>query len=531
MIEEFISPYKIDKEKEKRLWKNAIFIFDTSALLDFYAIPKQTRDTIYKTFQSLKDRLWLPAQVIYEYLNHKDTILEKIIKEQYAPIKTDLNKIQMDSKMIDDIINRTKNSDKHPYFEQNNLNKLKKEIDSFIQKIQTIKENISKDIEKVEKEILDCKNNDDIYNNIKKNFQYGKKFTYSEILEIVKEGKLRYEFKIPPGYKDKGDKEGFQIFGDLIIWKEILKYSKKQKKSIIFITDDIKEDWCYKDKKATEPRIFSPREELIKEIEEYSSVEFWMYNLPQFLYYSNKYFNSEIEEKEIEELFEFLNLNTKKQTYNRSSIEKLKFWCDRCGRIHQYNKRQLRLDFECIGSDERNMGIENEYQAKEYFGCQCGNDIEVTFSIWEYPIGNHNYDEITIEGGTLIQGFHPTIDLYDNDIRCLLCERDTEDSWKSYIDYWRYEPIRNELPERDRLKRIKEVRIGECNHCGTEHYICPNCGKLNCIETNLFHQAEGECACSYKIQFREGEYILTKEKETIQYTPRRTKNKVRRIQI
>ena len=130
MIEKIISPYKIDKEKEKRLWKNAIFIFDTSALLDFYAIPKQTRDTIYKTFQSLNDRLWLPAQVIYEYLNHKDTILEKIIKEQYAPIKTDLNKIQMDSKMIDDIINRTKNSDKHPYFEQNNLNKLKKEIEN-----------------------------------------------------------------------------------------------------------------------------------------------------------------------------------------------------------------------------------------------------------------------------------------------------------------------------------------------------------------------------------------------------------------
>ena len=80
MIEKIISPYRIDKEKEKKLWKNAIFIFDTSALLDFYAIPKQTRDTIYKTFQSLKDRLWLPAQVIYEYLNHKDTILEKIIK-------------------------------------------------------------------------------------------------------------------------------------------------------------------------------------------------------------------------------------------------------------------------------------------------------------------------------------------------------------------------------------------------------------------------------------------------------------------
>lgn len=517
MIEEFISPYKMDDKKEKRLWKNAIFIFDTSVLLNFYAIPKQTRDTIYRTFEKLENRLWLPAQVIYEFLNHRDSIFEKTIKELYNPIKSDLNKIQMDCKLIDNIINTTKNSDKHPYFEQINLNKLKNEIDCFQERIQVIKNDIVKDIEKVEKEILDCKNNDDIYNNIKKYFKYGKKFTYSEILEIIKEGKLRYEFKIPPGYKDKDDKEGFQIFGDLIIWKEILKYSKEQKKSIIFITDDIKEDWCHKDKKATERRILSPREELIKEIEEYSSVEFWMYNLPQFLYHANQYLQLMIKEKEIEEVLEFLEWNTKKQPYNRLPVEILKFECNQCGRIHQYNKYQLRLEFECVGSDERNMGIEHEYEAKEYFGCQCGNDIEVTFSVWEYPIGIHNYDEITIEGGTLIQGFQPTIDLYDNDIRCLLCERDTEDSWKSYVDYWMYEPIRNELPKRDRLKGIKEVRIGECNHCGTKHYICPNCGKLNCIETNLFHQAEGECVCSYKLQFREGEYILTKEKQIIQY--------------
>ena len=48
-MEDFISSHKIeiDKEKEKSLWKNATFIFDTSALLNFfYIISEKTRDSI-----------------------------------------------------------------------------------------------------------------------------------------------------------------------------------------------------------------------------------------------------------------------------------------------------------------------------------------------------------------------------------------------------------------------------------------------------------------------------------------------------
>ncbi len=37
-------------------------------------------------------------------------------------------------------------------------------------------------------------------------------------------------------------KKGFQKYGDLIIWKEILRYSSVQKKTIILICNDKKED-------------------------------------------------------------------------------------------------------------------------------------------------------------------------------------------------------------------------------------------------------------------------------------------------
>ena len=59
--------------------------------------------------------------------------------------------------------------------------------------------------------------------------------------QLENEGKERYKNNIPPGYKDSIKKEN--KYGDYIIWKEIIQFSKEHKKNIIFVTDDKKEDW------------------------------------------------------------------------------------------------------------------------------------------------------------------------------------------------------------------------------------------------------------------------------------------------
>ena len=42
---------------------------------------------------------------------------------------------------------------------------------------------------------------------------------------------------------DAKDKDGVSKYSDLILWKEVLRYSKNEKKNIIFVTDDEKNDW------------------------------------------------------------------------------------------------------------------------------------------------------------------------------------------------------------------------------------------------------------------------------------------------
>src|SRR6202007_3275520 len=74
------------------------------------------------------------------------------------------------------------------------------------------------------------------------------------------------------------------VYGDLIIWKELINYSKKEKKPLIFVTDDRKEDWWTIEAGKT----IRPREELIKEFYDLTGIRILIYNADHFLQYAKQ---------------------------------------------------------------------------------------------------------------------------------------------------------------------------------------------------------------------------------------------------
>jgi hypothetical protein len=266
-----INKYELPKETEEEIWSNAMFIFDTSSLLNIYKLSEDACDDFFESIiKSLKNRIWMPYYVFFEFNKNRYKPINETIS-----LYNDLNKnlISIEEQFIQ-IQNKTKLKDKHPILRNQLIEKYKpliselksefeKEINEQIKVIETIKD----------------KDKDTIFKRIQENFKIGDPFSYSQIAEIIKEGEFRYKHSLPPGYKDV-DKKGFQRFADLIIWKEILKYSSIQKKPIVLITDDNKEDWWVLDSKN---KPIKPREELIDEIIEKSDVQFWMYNTSTFM--------------------------------------------------------------------------------------------------------------------------------------------------------------------------------------------------------------------------------------------------------
>ncbi|WP_209328898.1 PIN-like domain-containing protein [Lunatimonas salinarum] len=273
------SKYFITKEKEKLLWDNCVFVFDSSSLLNFYEYSEQTVMIFEKIFERAKGCLWIPNHVAFELDKNKGKGFQNA-KSRYINLNSHLKSIK---NHFDELKKRTKKSDKHPYLDPQIFDALDSEIQKFEKDLD---KQVQLQIEKLNQQSKE----DIIYNSIYRNFIIGEEFSFDEILEIIEHGKFRYDNQIPPGYKDfsNSKKIGFQKYGDLILWLQIIKFSVQNKKNIIFINDDLKEDWWVD---SSSNKMFIPREELIKEFADKSGQLFWMYNSGEFLKMASDYFS------------------------------------------------------------------------------------------------------------------------------------------------------------------------------------------------------------------------------------------------
>lgn len=393
----------MDSEKESKLWKNGVFIFDTSAIGALYGLIPSSQEVMMGILNKFADRTWIPAQVLYEYMKNREKMIMNPCEEHYQNPKAVINSGLIDS--FDTYLMDFENEDFHPNMSIEALDKLKAFRDELNNILKEVKKIIKKEHSKQIDRITKIKEDDKILDAIN-NLPHGNPFMVSDVLEIIKEGELRYRNTIPPGYMDSGDKKGTQIYGDLIIWKEVLLYAKDNKKDIIFVCDDVKEDWYIADEKK---KLFTPRHELLKEFHDVTGKECWIYPLRFFIEKLEQYHKS----KEILPLFRGLDAikaslenSEKKHLMKTLSTDSFLVRCDNCGNSIEVVSDDIDWEWECLGGDERSMGTENQYIAEHDIDCpNCGNEVHITFNVWEYPVGAYNYSDIEIDGGTLETDF------------------------------------------------------------------------------------------------------------------------------
>ena len=325
-----INSYFSVETKEADLWKESIFVFDTSALLQFYYYSDKAKKNIFETtFETLKGRLWIPHQVGYEYLKNRESTIKKSYSEKYDPLEKEnikgiQNLIESIVPKLDDLQNKTKSTDTHPFIDTSIIEVFKEKLANFRDSYKEFEEKAKQEFEIRKSEINSMLENDIVFRAIENYFEEGEAYSFEKTMEIVSTGEIRYRNSIPPGYRDGNDKEGIQKYGDLIIWQQVIDYAHTNKKPIIFITNDVKDDWVYTVKHDKEKRIDRPREELIKEIKDHANVSFWMYTFSQFLYKAKEKLNTQIESTVLEEVKQ-IGLIKKDATLSLREMEILRY--------------------------------------------------------------------------------------------------------------------------------------------------------------------------------------------------------------
>ena len=292
----FQDPYSYTDKEYSEIWDNSIFVVDTNVLLNLYRYTDETRHHLLQILSELQDNLWMPHHVGLEYQNNR---VHVIIEQSDA---------------FDLVIQIINNSSRFA------LNELKTKFNSSRRKHSSIKldkikdcitqsfSDIVKEVTHQKKEHPDLLKEDSIRKVITQlfNSKIGNPYNQEALDRIYTEGEERYKNGIPPGYKDS-KKEKLKYYerstikveySDLIVWKQILDKAKNDNVSVVFITDDTKEDWW----QVVRGRIIGPRQELINEFKFETNQDFLMYNTEQFMTHASQFLRSNLSSEAIKEV-------------------------------------------------------------------------------------------------------------------------------------------------------------------------------------------------------------------------------------
>lgn len=267
----------------KALWKHGIFVVDANVVLNLYRYSTETRKQLEATLRSLKTRLFIPHQAAREFLRNRLSVTAGQADE-YTRAITRLN----------ELAGTLSDRKKHPYLEE-------LELPRFTETVNRLRELL----EGQRTALLDRLSNDEILEFVDSIFEdtTGQPFDDAALAALGAEGERRYKARIPPGFKDaKKDESGdpYRKYGDLILWKQLIAYAKENKKPVVFVTDDNKEDWWLEQSGKTIGPRAELREEFIAEVKQ----DFWMYTVDRFVEEAARFAKTQVSERVIAEIKE-----------------------------------------------------------------------------------------------------------------------------------------------------------------------------------------------------------------------------------
>lgn len=287
MKDKFPEYYRPSGEELRCLFNSCIFVFDTNALLDIFRLGESYATKVLELIRKYHDRIVIPYHVAKEYhKNYLETICRELASGNNALKSLDIDAYKLIGNEFIEKLPRSIQKD------------FAKDINNVLVRFQ---KNVQAQNEYLKKQ----KDSGELFSEISEllSSTLHTGFSEEEIGKIVQEGKERYENNIPPGYMDKNKVDN--IYGDLIIWKEILAISKEKEQFVIFISRDLKKDWIteYSGIRC------GPRIELLHEFHETSPGKiFYIYTLDRFINYANDEQKS-LQKKDLDNISSILSVH------------------------------------------------------------------------------------------------------------------------------------------------------------------------------------------------------------------------------
>ena len=285
----------------KKLWSEALFVFDTNVLLNLYRYRESTRDELLSVLKNLGDRLWIPHHVALEFQKNRLTVIADQNK-RFSDVK---KAIETSRSSLEKGLQSLQLKERHALIDP----------DELLTGVTSVIEGFLRALAQLEAAQQTLTGADPLKSSVEEIFhqRVGSPPTDQPALDLIyAEAEKRYERGMPPGFRDDGKDDDHRYrgllykprYGDVLVWKQILAHFKAESvKCLIFVTDDNKDDWWRKIPTASGPQTIGPRIELMEEALLAANIESVLFYRPAaFLKNAKEFISGTVSQESIDEI-------------------------------------------------------------------------------------------------------------------------------------------------------------------------------------------------------------------------------------
>lgn len=326
---------------------NNLIVLDTNYLLDIIQLPTTVAKRYIEALEKVKDNIYIPYLVALEFNFQKSNIKKGKIKglQKYRDaIKKSVSAVNTSIKTID-LVDETEKE------------KFTKDI---LELTATYSQNLH---ELINDKIVSIVTNEEeeLYERLLNiiNDKIGNKYEQTWISAVETDGNDRYDNQIPPGFDDHSKENepepiryygGIKYqrkFGDLLIWKDIIEYSKENNnygKKVIFVTNDgqadKKNDLLYKVHGLT----VGPKIYMMNELQIESSKELHIINNLRLVQLVTDLSDKEINKLRLSSEYKYLDGSLIDTTDTIKRIADLNYLLHSASAHDEVESREIRFD-------------------------------------------------------------------------------------------------------------------------------------------------------------------------------------------
>jgi predicted nucleic acid-binding protein len=264
-FESYCTPVQADYE---HLFSGGMIVVDANVLLDLYLYHGKTRDEFMRVLEKLRDRIWVPHQVVKEFWKNRDSKLRD-------PRESDAASRDLESRSAE-AVNKLRAWSNRVRMPRADVDRL---ADTLSQAFKTVIDEVKKLGADDGRQFARNTSSDPLLLGLAPLLKgrVGPPLSEKEYGDAVTEALRRIDKELPPGYAD-AKKEDKNAVGDYLIWVQILREAKTRQQDVLFVTSDNKEDWWRKDdnKDKDKRKSLGPRPELADELMQRSGKRLFM---------------------------------------------------------------------------------------------------------------------------------------------------------------------------------------------------------------------------------------------------------------